>query len=504
MRTYILALTKYALTAVVVIYTVLSFILLVSKKRNVHSVLAYLQSVLMLVFQLIAYVTLSVAMNDPTYIFFSIVQLVTFFIATALFRNLYRKAYLPLFNNMCFLLSIGLVIISRLSFSSAWRQFVIAVGGLAIAIILPLFRRYFHLLKLPKFYWGLAGIVILSVVMLLGSSTLGANITWSIGGLTFQPSEFVKILYLLFLACTLKDVKTLKDIFLVGVFAGAHVLVLIGSNDLGSGLIYYVVFFFMLYLATDSILLLLGGTGLLAVGAVVCYHFFNHVQLRVAAYRDPWSYIDSIGYQITQALFAIGAGGAFGSGLGQGTPDKIPFATTDFIFASCCEEYGLIIGVCIILISLNCFFVMLKLSAASAAMAVYLASRFAHRIPSYAVLLLSVAYALSEYGVHQSVNIMWLDGFCLLPLVLLGVWRAGTRQGGTCLVLASVCAMIFNWYSGCIDLLFAGFFALWEGWLFCGDAFRLRSFLAFLGRDLRGISPFRKKLPAPRKAKAPM
>ena len=172
----------------------------------------------------------------------------------------------------------------------------------------------------------------------------------------------MKILYLLFLACTLKDVKTLKDIFIVGVFAGAHVLVLIGSNDLGSGLIYYVVFFFMLYLATDSILLLLGGTGLLAVGAVVCYHFFNHVQLRVAAYKDPWSYIDSIGYQITQALFAIGAGGAFGSGLGQGTPDKIPFATTDFIFASCCEEYGLIIGVCIILISLNCFFVMLKLS----------------------------------------------------------------------------------------------------------------------------------------------
>ena len=362
MRTYILALTKYALTAVVVGYTILSYILLISRKKNVHGVLAYMQSVLMLIFQLIAYVTLSVAMNDPTYIFFSIVQLVTFFIATALFRNLYRKAYLPLFNNMCFLLSIGLVIISRLSFSSAWRQFVIAVGGLALAIILPLFRKYFHLLKLPKFYWGLAGIVILSVVMLLGSSTLGANITWTIGGLTFQPSEFVKILYMLFLACTLKDVKTLKDILIVAVFAGAHVLVLVGSNDLGSGLIYYVVFFFMLYLATDSILFLLGGTGMLAVGSVVLYHFFSHVQLRVAAFLDPWSYIDSIGYQITQALFAIGAGGAFGSGLGQGTPDKIPFATTDFIFASCCEEYGLIIGVCIILISLNCFFVMLKLA----------------------------------------------------------------------------------------------------------------------------------------------
>lgn len=362
MRTYILALTKYALAAVVVIYTVISYILLFSKKRTTGTVLAYLQSVLMLVFQLIAYVTLSVAMQDPTYIFFSIVQLVTFFVATALYRNLYRKAYLPLFNNMCFLLSIGLVIISRLSFSSAWRQFVIAVGGLAIVIVMPLFRKYFHYLKLPKFYYGLAGIVVLSVVMLLGSSTLGANITWSIGDLTFQPSEFVKILYLLFLASTLKDVRSFRDIVIIGMFAGAHVLVLIGSTDLGSGLIYYVVFFFMLYLATDSILMLLGGTALLAVGSVVCYHLFDHIQLRVAAFLDPWSYIDSIGYQITQALFAIGAGGAFGSGLGQGTPDKIPFATTDFIFASCCEEYGMIIGVCIILISLNCFCVMMKLA----------------------------------------------------------------------------------------------------------------------------------------------
>ena len=132
--------------------------------------------------------------------------------------------------------------------------------------------------------------------------------------------------------------------------------------------------------------------------------------------------------------------------------------------------------------------VMLKLSAASAAMAVYLASRFAHRIPSYAVLLLSVAYALSEYGVHQSVNIMWLDGFCLLPLVLLGVWRAGTRQGGTCLVLASVCAMIFNWYSVCIDLLFAGLFACWEGWVACGTSFRWRAYAAFLGRCFLGLA----------------
>ena len=128
-----------------------------------------------------------------------------------------------------------------------------------------------------------------------------------------------------------------------------------------------------------------------------------------------------------------------------------------------------------------------KLSLASACMAVYLSLRFGGRIPAWAALLLSVACGMSAYGLETARNVMWLDGFYMLPLILLGVWRAGTRQGSACLVASSACAMIFNWYSGCIDLLFAGFFALWEGWLFCGDAFRLRSFLAFLGRALRGM-----------------
>jgi len=107
----------------------------------------------------------------------------------------------------------------------------------------------------------------------------------------------------------------------------------------------------------------------------------------------------------------------------------------------------------------------LKIVLAAGTMTIYLSLRFRHAIPAYAVVLLSAAYAMSEYGVHQVINVMWLDGFYLLPLILLGVWRAGTRQGSACLVISSACAMIFNWYSGCIDLLFAGFFACWEGWM---------------------------------------
>ncbi len=362
MRTYILALTKYGLTLDVVVYTALSLLLLLNKNKKVERYFSFIQSVLMLAFQFIAYVTLSVAMESPSYIFFCMLQLVTFFVAIAAYQVLYPKASVPLLNNMCFLLSVGLVILSRLSFGKAWRQFVIAAGGLVIACALPLLRNYFYILKKGKFYYAFAGIASLAVVMLLGSTTLGANITYTIFGLTFQPSEFVKILYLLFLASTLKDVRDIKDVVIVGLFAAGHVLVLIGSTDLGSGLIFYVTFFFMAYLATGLWWTLAAGMGAGAVGAIACYFMFGHIQQRVAAFRDPWAYIDSIGYQITQALFAIGAGGAYGSGLGQGTPDKIPFADSDFIFASCCEEFGLIIGICIIIISLDCFLLMLKLA----------------------------------------------------------------------------------------------------------------------------------------------
>ena len=78
---------------------------------------------------------------------------------------------------------------------------------------------------------------------------------------------------------------------------------------------------------------------------------------------DPWSLIDSIGYQITQSLFAIGAGGFWGVGLGQGKPSDVPFVESDFVFAAVCEELGQIVGVCIILVGISCFLVMLGLAA---------------------------------------------------------------------------------------------------------------------------------------------
>lgn len=363
MRTYILALTKYGIVAVMIAYTVLAFYLLIQKEEEETRELTLIQNILILTFQMISYFTLFVALDDGRYMLFSLLVIAVFFTIFLLYRTLYRHANMPLFNNMCMLLSVGLVVQSRLSFDNAVHQMMIASVGLAIAFCLPILRGKFSLLKSLRYAYGVAGIVILGIVMCLGATTLGANITYTIAGVTFQPSEFVKILYIIFLASTLKDVKNLKDLFIVTAFAAVHVLILVGSTDLGSGLIFFVVYLFMAFLATGEWLILAAGFGCGGLGAVVCYFMFSHIRERVQAFLDPWSLIDSIGYQITQSLFAIGAGGLFGVGLGQGTPSDVPFVESDFVFAAVCEELGQLVGICVILIGISCFLVMLELSA---------------------------------------------------------------------------------------------------------------------------------------------
>ena len=117
------------------------------------------------------------------------------------------------------------------------------------------------------------------------------------------------------------------------------------QRDLGTALIYYLTTLIVFYAAGGSLPLvalgLMGGTG----AAVFGYKMFPHVRLRVAMWRNPWSDPTGGGYQIIQALLAIGSGGLFGVGLGQGSPEKIPAYDNDFIFAVACEQLGQVFGI---------------------------------------------------------------------------------------------------------------------------------------------------------------
>ena len=192
-------------------------------------------------------------------------------------------------------------------------------------------------------------------MLLLGAITNGSKISFTIAGMTFQPSEFVKILFLLFMASAFCEENTSSHIGLLTAAAVAHVGILMLSKDLGSAVIFFVVYLVLLFLATGKWSYLMTGLALGLIGAVICYFLFAHLRVRVQVFLDPWSSIDGSGYQITQALFAISFGGLFGAGLMQGMPSSIPFVESDFIFAAIIEEMGIIFGICLVLICLNIF-----------------------------------------------------------------------------------------------------------------------------------------------------
>ena len=89
---------------------------------------------------------------------------------------------------------------------------------------------------------------------------------------------------------------------------------------------------------------------------------FSHIQVRVQAWKDPWSVIDDAGYQIAQSLFAISSGGMFGLGIYGGTPRDIPYVETDFVFSAIAEELGLLFCICLIMLYISCFIMFMNIA----------------------------------------------------------------------------------------------------------------------------------------------
>lgn len=362
MQEYIIQLSKYFIVIFMALYTYEGFAVFRFKDEKSRSGIYLRQNILLFFIQFACFLTICIKSGDLEYLFFyGIVQLLLFgiMVMTAM---LYPQSNRLLVNNMCMMLGIGFIIISRLSFDKAMRQFIIVLFSLIIAFFVPYCIEKFKFLSRFKWIYALAGIAALAGVMVLGQATHGSLISITIAGITFQPSEFVKIIFVFFLASSLMEDVSFKNIVLTTFIAGIYVLLLVASRDLGSALIFFIAFVFIVFVATRNYLyLLLGALGGFTA-AIIAYNLFRHVQVRVQAWRDPWTYIDSQGYQVTQSLFAIGSGSWFGMGLFSGTPDSIPYVEKDSVFSAVCEEMGVVFGLCLIMICISCFIMMMNIS----------------------------------------------------------------------------------------------------------------------------------------------
>src|SRR3954447_10530716 len=218
-------------------------------------------------------------------------------------------------------------------------------------------------LRLYKYTWAAAGVALLLAPFVLGDEVNGQRLSLTVGPISGQPSELLKVILVVFLAGYLSEFRPLlvEESTKVGpislpplpflapmvaMWAIALGLVVI-QRDLGAALLFFTVFLSMLYAATGRIGYVIVGIILFLAGSYVLYHLVHTVQTRVDIWLDPFQSPTGDGYQIIQALYAFARGGLLGTGLGAGLPTingrlPIPAIHTDFPLAALGEELGMV------------------------------------------------------------------------------------------------------------------------------------------------------------------
>lgn len=250
------------------------------------------------------------------------------------------------------LCSVGILTLQDIARSPITPRTQAEYAGLGIvAMFIGVFAiRIFRNWKRFMPYLMVLCLIALLSPWVLGGWKGGARNWVHIGSFSLQPSEFMKPVFILALASGFSNRPRFVKCLPTLAFAAMCCAILLSQRDLGAVLLYFLTTVAMFFVATSNGLVTLAGLGMGAGAAVIAYHSFEYVRDRIAIWQDPWVDPEDLGYQIVQALIAIGSGGLFGMGLGLGSPRNIPLYHSDFIFAALTEEFGLIFSVCVLVI----------------------------------------------------------------------------------------------------------------------------------------------------------
>lgn len=271
-----------------------------------------------------------------------------------------------LFVIISMLSSIGVIMQMRIDETNGMRQMKLYLVGVLCFFAAVLVYRAFHK------YWSRLTLVYFSVsatlfalTALFGKVRFGSKNWIVIGGISVQPSEFIRILYVMSLAAVFTgcaksasgetspdDEKRGRRIRLIAASAIAYINsgFLLLQREWGISVLFFIIFFSFLYIYGNSRLFLVLNALAAAAAGFVGVKYMSHIQVRVATWLDPFADVNGKGYQLAQSLFAIGTGGFSGSGIGNGSPYLIPVVSSDFIFSAICEEMGVLGGIAVLML----------------------------------------------------------------------------------------------------------------------------------------------------------
>ena len=293
---------------------------------------------------------------DRTKLIFMIALISFVYISGKLVQKFTRgDYYIMLIANMLF--SIGILEIYRLNDKLAFRQIIWFCIGIVAFWVIYLILKYIRIWSKMYYFYAAISYLLFIATFLFGKRINGAKNWIRLGSnFAFQPSELIKIAFVFLIAAYYKNrEKFEKDIFKkysLHFFFYTFLGFLFLQKDLGTVLVFSGVFMFAQYMYEPHRKYMFINLLVLSCGAVLGYILFTHVKVRVKIWLDPFKYADGMGYQIIQGFYAIASGGFFGKGLGLGRPDYIPFAESDYIFASICEEMGILMGMGVVMLFL--------------------------------------------------------------------------------------------------------------------------------------------------------
>ncbi len=253
----------------------------------------------------------------------------------------------------------GLLIVWRLSPGLGARQTLWMLLGSAAMILILRGPPGLDWLRRYRYLWLSGGILLTALTLVFGTNPAGGEPRLWLGccGFFFQPSEPLRLLLVAFVASYLADrmlverpVSLTRDLIPLLLAVSLAAFLLFAQRDLGTATLILAVLAFMIYVAYDHLLILVGAGILALLSAAIAFRTLDIVQFRFEAWLSPWENATDSGYQIVQSLISVASGGIFGLGPGRGAPTSVPVVHSDFVFSAVAEEWGLLGAIAMIVL----------------------------------------------------------------------------------------------------------------------------------------------------------
>ena len=301
--------------------------------------------VLVTLFQILVALQLMFRMEDPVQIAAGFGLLMAMEWALFVFTRMLRRTGFEVETIAFFLTTIGLAVIASDDPGELTKQLICIGAGLVVFLVVCWALRDLERAKKLRYVAAAGSLLLLAVNLVFGVELGGAKNWIFIGGVSFQPSELVKVCFIFVGASSLQRIMTKRNMFLFIAYSAVICGCLVLMNDFGTALIFFTAFVVIAYMRSGSFATIALIVAAVAMAGVMALRFRPHMLSRFSAWGHVWENALTSGYQQTRAMMCIASGGLFGLGGGNGWLKYVAASDTDLVFAFVAEEWGLLLAI---------------------------------------------------------------------------------------------------------------------------------------------------------------